>query len=62
MRLFLSFYYDPMNLDDRDKAFLMEVLEFGTYEIVQAEVTATALLTYSNNPFLLAVKVSYFII
>lgn len=48
-----------MNLDDRDKAFLMEVLEFGTYEIVQAEVTATALLTYSNNPFLLAVKVSY---
>ena len=51
-----------MNLDDRDKAFLIEVLEFETYEIVQAEVTATALLTYSNNPFLLAVKVSYFII
>lgn len=51
-----------MNLDDLDKAFLMEVLEFGTYDIVQAEVTATALLTYSNNPFLLAVKVSYFII
>ena len=45
-----------MNLDDRDKAFLMEVLEFGTYEIVQAEVTATALLTYSNNPFFIGSK------
>ena len=51
-----------MNLDDCDKAFLMDVLETGRYEIVQAAVTATALLTYSNNPFLLAVKVSYFII
>lgn len=51
-----------MNLDvDREESFV-KALEKLTYDKVQEKVTAKTLMTYSNNPFLLAVKVSSFII
>ena len=51
-----------MNLDvDREESFV-EALEVLTYDQVQEKVTAKTLMTYSNNPLLLAVKVSSFII
>ena len=51
-----------MNLDvDREESFV-EALEVLTYDQVQEKVTAKTLMTYSNNPLLLAVKVSSFIL
>ena len=51
-----------MNLDvDREESFV-EALEILTYDQVQEKVTAKTLMTYSNNPLLLAVKVSSFIL
>ena len=51
-----------MNLDvDREESFV-EALEVLTYDQVQEKVTANTLMTYSNNPLLLAVKVSSFIL
>ena len=51
-----------MNLDvDREESFV-KALERLTYDQVQEKVTAKTLMTYSNNPLLLAVKVSSFII
>ena len=51
-----------MNLAvDREESFV-EALEVLTYDQVQEKVTAKTLMTYSNNPLLLAVKVSSFIL
>ena len=51
-----------MNLDvDREESFV-KALERLTFDQVQEKVTAKTLMTYSNNPLLLAVKVSSFII
>ena len=51
-----------MNLDDDYEEFLMSGIERERYDWVQSEVTAKALMNKSNNPLLLAVKVSSFII
>ena len=51
-----------MNLDDDHEEFLMSGIERERYDWVQSEVTAKALMNKSNNPLLLAVKVSSFII
>lgn len=51
-----------MNLDVDLEEDLLDRLGELRYHVVQEKVTAKALMTYSNNPLLFAVKVISFII